>query len=283
MRQHLGVLIIGLLGACGKVEATPDAPTGGPDAPSGDIDAASTDAPPSPIDAPPTGIDAPAGPQPNFHWTMENSVNNSGTQSGFTLTTPAGVGYGAGKIGQAAVFGAGQYSYVDGVRSVLSTYGDMTVGFWFREPGNVNGTSFFDCNNRSTAPYGGVQMGLTQNSVSVCVSTSTSSYLSGGCNGFTAPSANTWHHWIMRYDGSGTGPGQGGVTQIYVDNVLVHTRPNDANNNPVWNPGIPDRLYLGLSNASLDDVRIYNQVFSLADQCTYVVRGTWTGSSCTLP
>lgn len=223
------------------------------------------------------------GPMPQLHWTLDGNVSNTGALSGYTLTTPAGVGYGAGKVGQGAMLAAGQYTYVDGMQASLTTYAKVTIGFWMKEPGNVQGQAFLDCNNRSTAPYGGVQMGLTSASVAVCVSTTTNSYLSGGCNGFTAPSANTWHHWILRYDGSGTGAGQGAPTEIYVDNVLVHTRANDTANNPVWNSGAPNRLYLGVPNSMLDDVRIYNQVFSVADQCQFVVRGTWTGSSCTLP
>jgi hypothetical protein len=287
MREHLGILMmIGAFGACGAVEAGVDAPPGSVDAPIGAIDAADGDAPS--VDAPgpdaSVAIDAPSGPSPVLHWTMDGNVNNSGALTGYSLVTPASVGYGTGKFGQAAAFGAGQYSYVDGMRVSLDTYAKVTIGFWMREPGNVQGSSFLDCNNRATAPYGGVQLGLTGTSVSVCVSTTTSSFLGGSCNGFTAPSANVWHHWIVRYSGAGTSAGQGGPTEIFVDNVLVHTRANDANNNPVFNTtGTPDRLYIGVPNASVDDVRIYNQVFSLADQCTYVVRGTWTGSSCTLP
>ena len=260
--------------ACGEVSAPKtDASTG--------TDGARSDAPSDVAESP----DAPAnnGPMPQLHWTLDGNVNNAGALSGYTLTTPSGISYGAGKVGQAAMLGGQQYTYVDGMNTSLTTYPKVTIGFWMKEPGNLQGQAFFDCNNRQTAPYGGVQMGLTGSSVAVCVSTSSTAFLSGGCNGFTAPSANTWHHWILRYDGSGVGAGQGAATEIYIDNVLVHTRANDSANNPVWNPGAPDRLYLGVPSSMLDDVRIYNQVFSLADQCTYVVRGTWTGTSCTLP
>lgn len=289
MREQLGLLAF-FLSACGAVESSVDAPPGTVDAPPGTIDAADGDGPP-PIDAPPGTIDAPSvdappGPVPMIYWTMDGNVNNSGALSGYTLQAPAGIGYMAGKFGMAASYGAGQYAYTDGARNSLGTYADVTVGFWMREPGNVQGTAFFDCNNRGpTAPFGGVQVGLTQTSVSVCVSTTSNSYLGGSCLGFTAPSANVWHHWIIRYDGTGTGAGQGGPTEIYIDDVLVHTRANDANNNPVFNAtGMTDRLYIGgAANTLVDDVRIYNQVFSRQDQCTYVMRGTWTGNACTPP
>lgn len=274
-----------LLGACGSVSSSPDAPVGTVDAPVGTVDApvGTIDAPVTPIDAPVTPIDGPAAPTPVLYWSLDNTANNSGALLGYALTTPAGVGYAPGKFGMAAAFGGGQYAYVDGMHASLTTYAKVTIGFWMKEPGNVPGQAFFDCNNRSTSPYGGVQLGLTSTSVAACVSTTTNSYLSGGCNGFTAPSANAWHHWLLRYDGAGTGTGQGAPLEIYVDGVLVHTRANDAANNPVWNPGAPDRLYLGVPNAQLDDVRIYNQVFSPADQCQFVIRGTWTGATCALP
>jgi hypothetical protein len=281
MRQQLGLLFVGIgfISACGAVESTPiDAPGGTIDAPPGTIDA-----PEGTIDAPDT-IDAPAGPTPVMYWTMEGNVNNSGSLSGYTLSTPAGISYVAGKFGQAANYAVGQYAFTTGARTSLGTYADVTIGMWMKEPGNVQGTAFLDCNNRGTAPYGGIQMGLTSTAVSVCVSTTTNSYLSGGCNGFTAPSANTWHHWLVRYDGTGTGTGQGGVTEIYIDDVLVHTRANDTNNNPVFSAGISDRFFVGgAGNTQVDDVRVYNQVFTRAEQCTYVMRGTWTGTACTPP
>jgi hypothetical protein len=285
MRLRAYVPVAALFAACGSVSvvadaAKTDAPPGVADAPPG-----TPDAPPGTTDAPPGAPDAPvAGPTPRLYWTMDGNVNNSGSLSGYTLTTPASIGYAAGKFGQAASFASGQYSYVDGMHQSLATYAKVTIAFWMKEPGNVAGSAFLDNNNRQTSPYGGIQLGLTNTSVSLCASTTSNSYLSGGCNGFTAPSANTWHHWIVRYDGAGTGAGQGAPVEIYIDDTLTYTRPNDAANDPVWTPtGAPDRLYLGVSNAQLDDVRIYDQVFTVAEQCTYLVRGTWTGSSCTLP
>jgi hypothetical protein len=38
-----------------------------------------------------------------------------------------------------------------------------------------------------------------------------------------------------------------------------------------------------LSNFDVDELRIFDTVFTDAAQCTTVIGGTWTGSSCTLP
>ena len=199
------------------------------------------------------------------------------------MTAPAGSSYGSGKVGQGAVLGSGQYMYVDGMKATLGTYAKVTIAFWLLEPGNAPGLSVLDVGNRAAAPYGGVTLGLTNTSVSLCVSSTTNAFLAGSCVGFTAPSANSWHHWLLRYDGSGTGAGQGGPLQVYVDDVLVHTRANDVNNNPVFSSGIPDRLYVGMANSQVDDVQIYDQVLTQAQQCTAILLGSWTGASCTLP
>lgn len=260
------VLVVG----CGQVSSNPI------DAPHGDTSTVVDAAP----DAPP---DAPSGPTPRLYWSFDNNLNNAGALTGYTIVAPAGISYAAGKSGMGIQFANNQYAYSDGMHTSLETYAKVTIAFWLKEPGNVQGTAFWDNNNRGTSPYGGVQLGLTNTNLSACVSTSTASFLGGSCLGFTMPSANTFHHWIMRYDGSGTGAGQGAPLQIYVDDVLVHTRANDANNNPIWNPGAPDRMTLGASGAIIDELKIYNQVFTTAEQCTYVIGGSWNGATCNLP
>ena len=65
--------------------------------------------------------------------------------------------------------------------------------------------------------------------------------------------------------------------------MLAFTQANDASNNPVFNPGISDVLYIGTGGLMLDDVRVYNSVFTVANQCTQIIGGAWNGSACTLP
>jgi hypothetical protein len=290
MREQLGILLIGLgfVGGCGAVESSVDAPPGTIDAPPGGIDAPDLDgppidAPPGTIDAPMT-VDAPPGPTPMLYWAMDGNVNNTGALSGYTLQTPAGISYATGKFGMAASYSSTQYSFTDGGRTTLGTYADVTIGFWMRAPTGLTGSVFFDNNNRSTAPYGGIQLALNGSLINMCAATTSSSYLGGSCLGFNSASGDVWHHYIVRYDGTGTGTGQGGPVEVYIDDVLVHTRANDGNNNPVFNStGMVDRMTMYASGGLLDDVRIYNQVFTRAEQCTYVMRGTWTGSACTPP
>lgn len=276
----LASTLAGLLG-CGTVKNSPvdaghDTGSGPND---GSPDGATVDAPPA---------DGPATPTARLHWTFDGNTNNTGSVNGFAFATPAGISYANGKVGMAASFGSAQYATVTGMRQVLGAYAKVTIAFWLMEPGTLSSNAVFDCNNRSTAPYGGVQLGLFQsggqNTTSLCVSTTSASFLGGGCGGFAAPSANSWHHWILRYDGTGTGTGQGGRLEVYVDGALVHTRANDAANDPVFNTtGMNDTLYLGAPGTLVDDLQVHDRVFTAAEQCTQLVGGTVGSAGCVLP
>src|SRR5262245_32341228 len=162
--------------------------------------------------------DAPSGIVPKLHWTFDGNTNNSGSLNGFALATPGGVSFITGKAGMAASFGAGQFAQVSGMKNVLGTFAKVTIGFWLKEPGTLNAVGVLDCINRNTSPFGGVQLGFSTTTSSLCVSTTTNSLLGGNCGGPGAPPANAFHHWIIRYDGTGTGAGQGGATQLFIDN-----------------------------------------------------------------
>jgi hypothetical protein len=230
-------------------------------------------------------VDAPSGPMPLVQWQFEGNTNNTGSISGYALMTPAGASYTTGKVGMAISFGAGQYANLTtGMRLLLGSLPKVTIAFWLKEPGTLNSAAVFDVINRTTSPYGGVQLGFASNMSSLCVSTTTNMLLTAGCGGATTPLANAWHHWIIRYNGTSTATGGGGPTEIYVDGVLAFTRMNDTANNPVFtSTGIPDGLSVGASNTMLDDLRIYNSTYDLATQCTAIIGGAWTGTACTLP
>jgi hypothetical protein len=223
-------------------------------------------------------------PQPLLRYAFEGDGNNTGSLAGLNLTLTS-ASFVAGKVGTAVSFAAGGYGQVlSGIKAAIGNNAQITVAFWMNEQVTLTGQAFFDVRNASVAPYGGVQLGQTGSSIGVCVSTTTNTFLSGSCLGFAAPSSNAWHHWIVRYAGTGTGPGQGGPTEIYVDNVLVLSRANDANNNPVFtSTGIPDTMYVGAPNVLVDQFMIFNRTFSLSEQCTLLIGGTWNGMSCALP
>ena len=71
--------------------------------------------------------------------------------------------------------------------------------------------------------------------------------------------------------------------EIYEDDVLVMTIPNDASNDPVFSSGMSDSLYMGTAGIALDDVRVYDHLFTVGEQCSEILAGTWDGQSCAVP
>lgn len=220
---------------------------------------------------------------PILHYTFDSTSANSGTTAGYGVTYTGSASYATGKVAQAVTYGAASYGRVASAPSVLGVYPQYTISFWAFTSTQPTDAILLDVNNRYTAPYGGIQLAQQGTNIDVCVSSTSNQYLGGSCLGFPAPSAGAWHNYIIRYAGSGLGAGQGAGVDIYVDDVLVHSRANDAANDPVFNNSILSTLQLGAYPFSVDEVRVYNQVFTVAQQCTTVLGGSWTGSSCTLP
>lgn len=231
-----------------------------------------------------TGGATAVGPTPLLQWALDGDGTNTGTVAGYALGLNA-VTFVAGKYGQAAQFGVGGYGVVTGsARAVLGSYAQYTISLWVNATSLPASNALFDFINRTTAPYGGIQLSYSSaTQFMMCVASTTNNYLGGSCSAFSAPAAAAWHHVILRYAGTGTGAGQGAGVDVYEDDVLVKSVSNDASNNPVFNQAISDTLYIGTGGISLDDVRVYNAVFSVANQCTQIIGGTWTGSSCTMP
>lgn len=230
------------------------------------------------------GVAGAGGLTPLLWWTFDGDGTNTGTVAGYPLSLTGAVTFVAGKFGQAARFGAGAYGMVQGsARAVLGVYPQYTISFW------VNATSspdtahpFFDFYNPTTEPYGGIRLGYASSVLfSRCVATSSNRELV--CVNETGLDVGRWRNVIIRYAGTSTISGGGASVEIYFDGHMAGRDPNDANNDPVFNPGVSDVLSIGSGGIMLDDVRIYNTVFTVADQCTEVIGGTWDGTACTLP
>jgi hypothetical protein len=224
--------------------------------------------------------------QPILHWTMDDlNGTNTGTAAGYQLEFSGVVSTVPGEVGEAAWFGTGAFGIVSGDdRAALGVSPQYTISLWIDwAPPITTGIAVVDFLNRTAAPYGGVQLGFkAPGTFNLCVATATNPSLTGGCAAVAAPASGGWHNVILRYAGTGTGAGQGAGVDLYEDGVLAATVPNDADNNPVFNQSLGG-MYLGTGGVALDDVRIYDQVFSAADQCALLIGGTWSGAACTLP
>lgn len=221
--------------------------------------------------------------QPAIWYTFDGDALNHGFASGMNLTVNGGTFIAGGKFGMALQLGSGGYAQVAaGARGSLGSYGQSTISIWVHDFVGGQGV-LFDCNNRSTSPYGGIQVypsSITAGKFSVCSSSSANSFLEGGCTEDFGLTSGAWHNVIFSYNRDITNHN----IDIYVDGSAtpVHTIPNNTAN-PIFGPGMTDALYVGGSMMTIDEVRIYNQTFAVDQQCTVVLGGTWNGSSCTLP
>lgn len=222
-------------------------------------------------------------PGPILWYRFEGDTTNTGSLSGYALTF-SNASFDAGKVGQAISFGSNGYAFVAGMKSVLGALPLVTVGFWNYESAAAN-RNYWDVSNRFAAPYGGISFfELTSpTNIGVCVSNAIAAYVTGSCPVIAAPSSGAWHHWIISNVGSGPGSGAGGEVNIYLDDVLALTIDNLSFSDPVFNSGISDTLYIGGNGSLMDDLRIYDRVFTPEEQCARIIGGAWTGSNCTLP
>jgi hypothetical protein len=192
----------------------------------------------------------------------------------------------AGKVGSAAQFSNSAYGVVQGsARAVLGVYPQYTISLWVNVSTSPDTQhAYFDINNRSVAPYGGIQLSVfSATQSSICAASTSNPYLTGSCPIYTGLTSGAWHNVIVRYAGTGVSAGQGANVEVYHDDVLVETVANDSANDPVFSQGIIDTLYIGSGGVTLDEIRVYNNVFTVANQCTQIIGGTWTGAACTLP
>jgi hypothetical protein len=221
---------------------------------------------------------------PILWYKFDGNANNSGSLGATYNGNASSVTYVSGKVGQGVQFGSTSSSYITIPNSAtpLSSWYTYTIGVWFYEASTLNWAYLWDFRTASGGceSYHGVNPSIT-----TCCSGSSGSV---GCRSFT-PTVATWHHLILRYAGTSTSPGGGAPLQLYLDGTLVNTIPN-ASGNVIFSSSQLTNLVIGLdaalseaTNFILDELKVYNQVFTEAEQCTIVIGGTWGGSSCTLP
>jgi hypothetical protein len=194
--------------------------------------------------------------------------------------TTVGVTYVTGKLGQAAQISASGYQYTAGARATIGTYAQGTISMWIHDY-VASGGIFMDFDNRSTAPYGGIQLfpGAGSTAGLILSSTSLSYVPAGNPNTVNIGASGAWHNLIMVYNRDNSSHN----FEVWIDGVLSSSITNNNAASTIFNSSQSDQLTVGQTSMTIDDVRIYNQVFTQAQQCTVVIGGTWTGTACTLP
>jgi hypothetical protein len=236
--------------------------------------------------------DADAGglPMPVLHYTFDSDGTNTGSAAGDALMWRGTVTFVPGKIGNAASFAHFAYGEMQGdARAVFGVSPEYTIAFWAKGSDAPDTNSSFLDVASAFAYFGGGGMQLRYKSATeifVCAGSTTKPLLPTGsypCPSFPAPSIGVWHSFIIRYAGTGLGPGQGANLEVYVDGALAYTVQNDAANNPIFSPSVSQYLDVGYGGVALDDLRVFTKAFTLAEQCTWLIGGAWNGTSCALP
>ena len=223
-------------------------------------------------------------PQPLLWYTLDDlSGANIGSVPGYTLTLQQSVSTVVGEIGHAMEFDTDGAATVSGIRAVLGVYPQYTIAFWIYESATPQAPAVvLGFQNNATAPYGGLTFSTPQRGAfQLCLSSTSNA--NTACTRLAGVPSQSWHHIILRYAGTGTGAGQGAGVDVYEDDVLVTTVANDANNDPVFNMNISDTLKIAPGGTTVDDLRIYNQTFTPAEQCATIIGGIFGAGGCTLP
>lgn len=200
---------------------------------------------------------------PVLRYAFDGNATNSGAAADLD-GIPSSVTYSSGKFGSSIVFHSSATSNVRLPTQALTRTGHpFTVSIWWREPSIVQSSKLvtFGGTNALTS-YHGVSSSLMVN----CVS-------SVACNSFSY-TVGAWNNLIYRYAGAGSGVG------VYLNGNLQFTLT-----------GLPGNLFATFtdavfgtgSNMWVDEVRFYDQVFDAKDQCTMVVGGTYSGTTCQAP
>jgi concanavalin A-like lectin/glucanase superfamily protein len=215
-----------------------------------------------------------------LHYTFDGNVNNTGLLTGFDGTA-TNVTFPAGKFSQAIKFDgtAGTGAILTGTRTVFGSGSKWTISLWFREDAPAKAEALlwrFRGSGQGWETYHGVaEPGQRLITCS-----------DGGCLSLF-PATDAWHNLVYRYDGPS--PTVGAPVDIYVDGAFAGRINDSATPLVLVGSGVTDiRMgnaagILGPSLFYMDDFRVYNQVFTDADQCVVVVGGTWSNNVCTLP
>jgi len=223
-----------------------------------------------------------------LRYSFDGNANNAGTLPGHDGTATS-VTYPEGRFGSAIKFDgtASTGATLTGTAAVFATAFKWTISLWYKEDAPPKSESLLWSFRGSSPGAGSRNRGWhTYHGVGVPGASVLTTCSDGGCFSFSTPATGAWHNIIYRYDG--VSASVGAPVEIFVDGALEGSLANGSAI-PLTAAGVTDfRLgnFTGVEGPSLfylDEFRVYNQVFTVAQQCTDIIGGTWTGESCTMP
>ena len=233
-------------------------------------------------DGPDVGTDAAALATPLLHWTLDSDFVNTGSVANYPIVNFGAV-FVPGKFGQGAQFGSSGYAQVLNIKPVLAANPRYTISLWVNAGATSQSQSFFTFIQSNGAPYGGLAFGSgSQTQIILCAAGDVTASLGNGCPVAASDTAGVWFNLIVRYDGTSNVAGGGADIQVYKDDGVPFVQANNSKE-AVFGQGMADILTLGGGGIILDEIRVYDAVYTQAQQCTGIIGGTWSGSACTLP
>ncbi len=181
--------------------------------------------------------------------------------------------------GAAQITGTGEIT-IPNTATPLSASSDYTISIWYRG-GQAADLMWF---RATTEPGGGMHIYDALASgpqITMCYSATPDG---GGCGNTGPTTARTWHNVTFRCDGDGLTAPDGCNVDIYLDGELKDSV--NTQGNVVFSPNQAMDLVVGNDSAyKIDEVKIFDTVFSDQGQCAEVWGGTWDGgnTTCTLP
>lgn len=226
-----------------------------------------------------TGPCSPPGlpPLPLLWYPLDGDAKNEGSLGDVYDGVSTDLAWVPGKIGQSAEIGVGWID-LPGTHEVLSSVPALTIALWLRFDFTTNGPPYLSCRSFDEGfhSYHGAYEDMT---LTTCAGSGTT----GGCGSFDVPDAG-WHHILYRY--ASISPGGVAPLDVYLDgNQVASITTEDGG--ALFGSGIDD-IILGRelgqpvdpSHHHIDDLRVYDRVFSEEEQCTQIVGGSWCDGEC---
>lgn len=214
---------------------------------------------------------------PILAYELDGSAENLGTLGSDFDGLDENVDYVAGHRGSAAKFRTSSTSRITipQTRAPLSTSADYTLSLWFREDAVVHGYY-----NRliSTRQSGGFESyhGISGQDLVTCFTGESDSNDVGDCGSVDVGPIGEYHHLLYRYDSTSTQPGDAGDLEIFVDGSPATLVPNPEGAR-IFFPGQAEDMTLGVgTNFEIDQMSVFDRVFSDEEQCELLAQGTWS-------
>jgi hypothetical protein len=201
---------------------------------------------------------------PMLHYRFDDTLRNDGSLGSAFDGTGTAFTFVAGVRGKAVAFDTTMDTELLLPTQVpLSSHAAITVGLWFREDVVWDSSPWtqYLFNNRGGGGFDTYHGASGSQALTTCSA--------AGCASF-GYAVGVWHHLIYRHDSAGP-------LEIFLDGKQVAMLPPST----AYFSDTQTSITLGTrTNMEIDDLQIYNRVFTSAEQCSQLAGGVWSGTQC---